>query len=326
MPKISVIVPVYNTEEYLSQCLESILEQTFPDFEVIVVNDGSSDKSHDVAKSYSEKDSRILIVNQENKGLSEARNAGIDRAKGEWITFIDSDDIIAPSFLQKLLDAAQKTEASIACCSKKEFVKLSEIYSFKRAIPSPTKTPCRTTILTPIQALTNALYQNDQPDYSAWNKLYSKDLWETRRFPAGKYFEDIACIPQAFLNAKSIAFVNEPLYLYRKRTTSILSTPYTRKKAELLDIAESVCALVKDKGKKLEKAAQSNLLSASFSILMRTRDNNEFADYRMRAWNHIRNLRTGAILDTHTRMRNKIAALISYAGKRVLNLALRRFG
>jgi hypothetical protein len=136
----------------------------------------------------------------------------------------------------------------------------------------------------------------------------------------------MATIPQVLLDAKLVAFVPEPLYMNRRHSASILATAYSRKKAELLDIAEAVCGLVADKGALLERAARSNLFSASCSILMRTGDTPEFADYRDRAWKHIRELRLGALLNPRTRCRNKAAALISFAGRATLVKALRRHG
>lgn len=329
MPAISVIIPVFNTEPYLANCLASIYGQTFENFEAIVVDDGSTDGSADIARTIAEKDSRFRIVSQENKGLSEARNAGIEVAQGDWITFVDSDDMLAPNFLQALFDAIMETGADIACSAKHLFgdakqkaSKISTIQAHYGPKPPSGNYAC----LSPATALANALYQNDKPDYSAWNKLYAARLWKDRRFPPGKFFEDMATIPQVILDARLVAFVPEPLYLNRRHSTSILATSYDRKKAELLDIAEAVCGLAKGKGSSLERAAKSNLFSASCSILMRTGDTQEFADYRERAWKHIKDLRLGTLFNPRTRRRNKAAAFISLAGKATLVKALRRHG
>jgi glycosyltransferase involved in cell wall biosynthesis len=318
MPEISVVIPVYNTAKFLAQCLDSVIHQTFTDFEAIIVDDGSTDNSIEIDRYYAGHDTRFRILQQENKGLSEARNAGLDIARGEWITFVDSDDMIAPNFLQTLFNAIMETGANIACSGKHLFGDIK---------PKRLRTHNENYIsLSPAAALANALYQNDKPDYSAWNKLYAANLWKGRRFPPRKFFEDMATIPQVFLDARLIAFVPEPLYLNRRHSTSILATSYDRKKAELLDIAETVCHLVAGKGTGLEKAARSNLFSASCSILMRTGDTPEFADYRERAWKHIKELRLGALFNPRTRGRNKAAALISFAGKEMLVKALRRHG
>lgn len=319
MPEISVIIPVYNTEQFLENCLNSVLAQTLTDFEIIAVDDGSTDNSAAIVKQFAAKDNRIVILHQENKGLSEARNTGIKAARGNWITFVDSDDMLAPHFLQKLWDAAKQNNASIACSDKQLFWKESEIGSGDTAT-------AQAIALSPEKALERALYQKEGPDYSAWSKLYDAQIWQNRKFTPGIYFEDMDCIPQVLLEAKKVAFVPEPLYLNRRHNTSILATAYNRKKAELLDIAERICTLVEGKGSELKQAAHSNLFSASCSILMRTPDTDEFKDFRDRAWKHIKEYRQEALFNACSRTRNKVAALISFGGKAVFEFALRRFG
>ena len=121
MPKISVIIPVYNVEKYLSQCLDSILNQTFKDFECICVNDGSTDKSLAILQEYVNKDDRIKIINQENKGLSGARNSALKIVNGKYITFIDSDDFVTIDYLEKLINIAEKEDSDIVYCRHKMY-------------------------------------------------------------------------------------------------------------------------------------------------------------------------------------------------------------
>ena len=319
MPEVSVIIPVYNTEQFLADCLNSVLAQTFADFEIIIVDDGSTDNSAAIIEEFAQKDSRIVKVRQENKGLSEARNAGIAIAKGNWLTFVDSDDAVVPIFLERLIEITKKNKTDITCCSSETFVDFA-------TLPKCSKSFKKEVVLTPLQALTSALYQKQNPDYSAWNKLYSIKLWKERRFPAGIYFEDMASIPQVFLEANSITFISEKLYYYRKHSASILATTYNLKKAELLDIAENVCTIVRGKNREIERAANCNLFSASCSILMRTPDIADFADYRKRAWKHIVEIRTSILFNTRTRLRNRIAAFCSLGGRKLFNRILQRFG
>lgn len=318
MPEVSVIIPVYNTEQFLEDCLNSVLAQTFTDFEIIAVDDGSTDNSAAIVKQFAAKDNRIVIIHQENKGISEARNTGIKAARGNWITFVDSDDMLAPSFLQKLWDAAKQNNASITCSDKQLFWKTSEIKTGDAT--------AQAIALSPESALERALYQKNGPDYSAWSKLYDAKIWQSRRFTPGIYFEDMDSIPQVLLEAEKVAFVPEPLYLNRRHGSSILATAYNRKKAELLDIAERICTLVEGKGAELNRAAHSNLFSASCSILMRTPDTVEFKDFRTRAWKHIKDFRLETLFNANSRTRNKVAALISFGGKAFFGFALRRFG
>ena len=316
MPEVSVIIPVYNTEQFLGNCLNSVLAQTFTDFEIIIVNDGSTDNSSAIIEEFAKKNNRIVAIHQENMGLSEARNAGLNIVRGNWITFVDSDDLLAPDFLQELLDAAKQYSATIACSDKQLFWKESEIGN---SITKP-----QVIELSPEKALERALYQKCGPDYSAWSKLYDAKIWQNRRFTPGIYFEDMDCIPQVLLDAEKIAFVPEPLYLNRRHDTSILATTYNYKKAELLNIAEKICNLVN--GKELKRAANCNLFSASCSILMRTPDTDEFKNYRERAWEHIKELRTETLFNSNSRSRNKVAALCSLGGKALFKRILRRFG
>lgn len=316
MPEISVIIPVYNTERYLTECLESILKQSFKDFEAIVVNDGATDKSAGIIEDFARKDSRIVVLRQENKGLSEARNAGINIAKGNWITFVDSDDTIAPSFLEILIHEAKKHGADIACSGKQFLYGVSnrkweavKYYKVKE--------------LSSEEALASALFQKDRPDYSAWNKLYIHNLWEKRRFMPGIFFEDMEAIPQVFLEAKHVVFIDAPLYQNRRHRKSILATPYDLKKVALLDIAESTCTLLKGKGKILEDAASSNLFSASCSILMRTPDSEVFADYRNRAYGWIKKRRFSSLFNRKNRFKNKVVAAMSFLPRNIFAFLLR---
>ena len=120
MPQISVIIPVYNSEKYLPQCLESIVGQSYGDIEIICVNDGSKDKSTEILNSYAAKDERIKIINQKNKGQSAARNAGLDVATGKYIAFVDSDDVIDFRFFEILYTAAERSGSEVVCCGFKK--------------------------------------------------------------------------------------------------------------------------------------------------------------------------------------------------------------
>lgn len=326
MAEVSVIIPVYNTEPFLKDCLESVANQTFRDFEVIVIDDGSTDRGLALAEKFAKRDSRFKVFHQENRGLSGARNTGIEKASAPWITFLDSDDLWHPQFLERLTFAMKNISADVYCCAKQSFKGSPVFKEYPLRIETHEVSlikKCR--LLEPRKALRNSLYQNDSPDYSAWNKIYRASLWQNRRFIEGIYFEDFATIPSIFLDSERVVFLREPLYLYRKRETSILATSYTLKKAELLDIAERTFEQFKNEND-LRLAAKSMLVSASFSILMRTPDTDEFKDYRDRAWNWIRAFRLDVLLNSRTRLRNKVAAFCSLGGKTFAQFCLRRFG
>lgn len=317
MPEISVIVPVFNTEPYLVSCLESIQRQDFRDFEVILINDGSTDQSLTVLQNFARQDSRFSVFSQENAGLSAARNLGLKVSTGNWITFVDSDDVISPTFLKSLHLTAEHFCVPIAVSGKQTFQDLPPKSFAKNAKPFKISSE---------DALVRAFYQKEIPDFSAWNKLYHKSLWEDIAFPCGIFFEDMATIPRLFAKTEAVGVYPAPLYGYRTRSGSILRSDYDLKKTELLDIAEKNYAYFKSFSPAVRKAAESLLFSASFSILMRTPENPEFTAVRERAFKWIREWRFQAFFNPKNRMRNKVAALLSLCGKRVLPHLLRRFG
>lgn len=318
MDKISIIVPIYNTEKYLSECLDSVLSQTHKNFEAILIDDGSTDKSLSIAELYAKNDSRFKIIHQENQGLFAARNSGLKEVTGDWITFLDSDDILAPVFLEILLEYAKSNHSEIAISFHQPFFDSNSL----KKIKTNKNRPCLTNGK---EALKNALYQKKIPDYSAWNKLYSAKLWKDKVFKPRKFAEDLATIPEILFEAKQIVITKTPLYFYRKRRDSLLATPYNQDKAELLEIAEEVLQKF-SQDIDLKPAAESTLLSASFSILWKVPETEEFFKIREKAFHYVKKLRTKVLLNPQTRFRNKVACVISYFGKNVLLYALRRFG
>lgn len=305
MPAISVIIPMYNTEAFIKDCLDSLVAQTFTDFEAIIIDDGSTDNGARIAASYASSDSRFRVIGQLNKGISEARNTGLKIMRGEYVTFVDSDDCVAPNFLEMLFYIARLHQADIACSSIQSFKKS---YETEGTSPENANSACYLAE----KAACISLYQDSLPDYSAWNKLYKASLWKGKRFPAGQFFEDLAVIPEILNDANKVAVTKAKLYFYRKRSDSVLATKFDVSKLVLLDTAENVFEKMKHTSKPLYKAARSMLLSASFSILMRTDETEEFAEYRKKALEHIRKYRLGTFFDINIRMRNRMAILLSY--------------
>lgn len=205
MPQISVIVPVYKVEQYLHRCVDSILAQTFADFELILVDDGSPDNSGAICDEYAQKDDRITVIHQENGGLSAARNAGIDWAfansDSQWLTFIDSDDWIHPEYLQRLLDAALKHQVSISACD------------FETTTgDDPTIPPehFETMLWTP----ENFFVEHNVTATIACAKLYRKECFESIRYPVGKLHEDEFTTYKILFALPKISYIPAPMYCY----------------------------------------------------------------------------------------------------------------
>ena len=216
-PAISIIVPVYKTERLLPAGIASIQAQTFADFELILVDDGSPDNCPALCDAAAAKDRRIRVVHQKNRGLSGARNAGLDTARGEWMAFVDSDDTITPDFCEKLYAAVQDTGAQMVVCNYRQVDEalqpIEEQYLHVR----------RETI-TPAQALERSTLL---PYMVVWNKLYHRSIFDGLRFAEGKLNEDTMLISYAYEKAEKIANIPDALYLYRKVAGSIVNSKVT---------------------------------------------------------------------------------------------------
>ena len=242
---ISVIVPVYNIETYLLECLESITNQTYTNIEIVAVNDGSTDTSRKLLESYQEKEPRLVIYDKENGGLSDARNYGIKMAKGEYILCVDGDDRIHPKMVEKLYRAIQENEADIAVSDMLYFYETKE-----DSYSNGGDFTCTNIHETPsLIAINN----------SACNKMYQKHLFDTIQFPVGLYFEDLATIPILLYNAKKVVKVDEPLYAYRQREGSIMHTA-SKKIFEIYDALDRVQDYIKANGN------EENILEAFRSL------------------------------------------------------------
>lgn len=225
---ISVIVPVYMVEKYLSFCIDSILGQSYKNFELILINDGSTDTSPEICQEYANKYKNISIINQENSGLSAARNVGIDNAKGKYIMFIDSDDYIHEKLLEILYGYICKYHVAISMCS---YLKVNDEID-RRKIPLMAED----TIVNIIddQGAMHMLLEN-QTTCVAWGKLYELELFNNLRFPAGKIMEDMFITPKIFKKAKIVAVSNEKLYFYNQEGISITKSDFNLKKLNMIE-------------------------------------------------------------------------------------------
>lgn len=209
--KISIIVPVYKVEPYLRKCLDSILDQTYQNLEILLVDDGSPDNCPAICDEYAARDPRVQVIHQENGGLSAARNAALKLATGEYLGFVDSDDWIEPEMFETLLRALQTTRSDIAVCGRYE-----ENKDRQTACVCP-----EAQVLDREQAL-GLLLQNDKVQNLVWDKLYRRELFQDIWFPEGKTFEDMAVMHWLFLRARQVAFVPKAMYHYLQRADSIV--------------------------------------------------------------------------------------------------------
>lgn len=226
-PLISVIVPVYNVEQYLNKCIDSIINQTYKNLEIILVNDGSTDNSSIICDEYANKDRRIKVIHKSNGGLSDARNAGIDAAKGKYIGFIDSDDWVEIDMYSKLYSIASKENVDIAQC---DFIRT---YSEDEKIYNNTNEVIK--LYTGIEML-EQLYKNKYvKNILIWNKIYKRELFDNIRFPKGKIHEDEFTTHKLFFISKRVVDINLPMVYYRQREGSITNSKFNIKRLEVIE-------------------------------------------------------------------------------------------
>jgi CDP-glycerol glycerophosphotransferase len=226
MPRISVVVPMFNVERYLGECLESLRAQTFADFEAIIVDDGSTDGSPEIARVFAERDPRFRLLFQPNGGLSRARNTGIDAARGDYLAFLDSDDVLPANAYALLLGALEETGSDFATGNVHRLIR-----GETRQAPFLAKAFARTRLRTHVSRCRALL-----ADRTAWNKLWRHDFWREHglRFPEGVVHEDIPIVLPAHFMARSVDVIADPVYFYRVREGGELSITQRRSEPRIL--------------------------------------------------------------------------------------------
>ena len=226
-PLVSIIIPIFNAEEYLRECLDSVCGQEYRNIEIVLVNDGSTDASLSICEEYAQSDNRVLLINKDNGGSPSARNAGLKIIKGEFIGFVDSDDMLHSKFVQTLLTAILESDSSMALCDC-----CSDLNQFN----------CENgdyTILSKEQAISGLL---DDSGYKCCSgtRLYRRWLFDGLCYPEGKLFEDIALMYDIFKRADKVAYAKQPMYYYRMRKGSITKSKFSSGYYSLLESLDYV--------------------------------------------------------------------------------------
>ena len=212
-PLISIIVPVYRVEEYLDDCVESVLRQSFADWELILVDDGSPDQCGALCDAWAGRDKRIQVIHQENGGLSAARNSGIEKARGSWLAFLDSDDWWDTHFLEEMLDAAQKGVAPLSICGWR--------FEYEGEAAGPEELLPESGVFSGREVLGKMACPGGVVYVTAWNRLIRRDLWNDLVFPPGKLHEDEFVAHFLIDRAERVSLLSRPLVHYRQRGGSI---------------------------------------------------------------------------------------------------------
>lgn len=310
MNTISVIIPVYNAEKWLTVALESLQAQTYGDFEAIIVNDGSTDDSENIAKDFCSKDSRFRFISQPNAGVSAARNHGIDEAKGEWIAFMDADDVMPPDALNVMLHHALKSGAGIVAGG------------YIRGIPDKMPTGMGHAMTIPSDtAILIGLYQKKILN-NPWGMLFHTSVFKGNaplRFRKCRY-EDLDLFYQAFERTEKVCILDRTVYFYRDTPGSFINT-WSDARFDVLDVTDRIVAHMSHRTPALLRAANDRRFSAHFNILVEMlRHDIDNPTQIQRCLKVINEQRTNELSDGKVRLKNKLGALISYLGMPAIRL------
>ena len=250
-PNISIIVPIYNVEPYLRRCVDSLLQQTCEDFELILVDDGSPDDCGAICDEYATLDSRVRVIHKPNGGLSDARNAGLEIAQGAYIAFVDSDDWVTPDYLERMLTAMLETGADICEC---------EVLRTSGEEATATE-PGTSEVYETSEALGQLIYDGAFHQH-VWNKLYRREVIADIMFPKGKTNEDEFWTYRVFGNAKKAAKISDVLYFYFQRPGSIMGETYSLKRLDALEAKLQRQQYIDSKFPKLSQQTRLNLFGS----------------------------------------------------------------
>ena len=256
MPEISVIVPVYKVEKYIHKCIDSILAQTFTDFEVILVDDGSPDSCGEICDEYSKQDMRIQVIHKQNGGLSDARNVGMRYASGKYVIFIDSDDYIELDMFEYMHNNIQKSDADMATCG------IYEVYSDRIEAQKE-----EADFICSGEEAFRCILRGHTIRGEIWNKLIKKCCIKSLQFPKGRLYEDIYYTVDLMQNIKKVAVGTKPKYYYLHRQESITGRAYTPQLFDIIDGYTKNYQVVKRVFPSLEKEAQCLWIWSRFIVL-----------------------------------------------------------
>jgi glycosyltransferase involved in cell wall biosynthesis len=301
---VSVIVPVYNVGEYIEKCINSIINQTYSNLEILLINDGSTDNSPRICAEYAKKDIRIKLIHKENGGLSDARNVGLDVARGKYILFVDSDDYISEELVEILHSSMVKNRCDISTCQYEIF--------YAHSLPRVNMNKNVTKILLSEKALEDMLYQKNITN-SAWGKLYKKSLFEDVRYPVGHNYEDLATTYKIFSKSDRIAVNNYIGYFYLQRSTSIMNSGFDKRRLDSLFYAKIQLNYVSKWHPDIVKAAENRVfMEALYILISLNKSNDNFQKVQEECKYLIRKYRLSVFMDTLSTNRARKYAACSF--------------
>ena len=314
MELISIIVPVYNIEQYIAECLETVRKQTYTDIEVIVVDDGSTDNSGSICDKIAELDNRISVFHKKHEGLSAARNFGIDKSKGEYLVFIDGDDQVEFSLIKHLHSLVKDENAQMGICE------LTHSYDDSEIIYKNEK---RRRVFNSSEAITEILYQKSFL-VSACAKIYPKEFFRDVRFPEGLIFEDAAVMCRILEKAERIAYSDARLYAYIHREGTITTKIFSDKDFDILAISKSIVGHYRTAETCIRKAAYIYFVNSCMRIYLNAPRKERYHKKIAYCENHIKKGGWKCLINPNVRNKLKVALILFSLNRNLLFVVYKR--
>lgn len=303
-PLISVIIPVYNVEQYITECVDSVIKQKYRNLEIILVDDGSTDNSGTICDRISNLDERIKVIHKANGGLSDARNSGMKIANGKYLLFLDSDDYLPLSAISTLYHICE--------CKNADIVIGKMIRTSERGELDSNQIEKNIFVYKSENALIEMLYGN-KFNTSACGKLFRRELFNDLNFPFGKFSEDLFTIYKTILNAKRIIYTNHVTYFYYYRYEgSLVVSKYYGKHIEAIEAVDCISKSIDLENKEMYNAISNQYINVIYDIASRNPSIEEFENSKI--INPLRTYRKNVLFNRHSPIRLRIFAFLSYLG------------
>ncbi len=317
-PLISVIIPVHNAEDTLDVCIQSIEMQEFKEYEIILVDDGSTDQSGIICDTRAEENETIRVFHTENRGAATARNFGVRQAEGEVVAFVDSDDTVSEIYLSYLWELMQEYDSDIAVCS------YDKVYEGNKVIEVDVGEDEVRFCISGEDAVESLLYQKYFLSVP-WGMISKKGLWDKVRFPEDTKAEDMGTIYRLFAAADKVAYGSESEYQYYQRKSNTMFSTCDERNRDYYKHCREMISYVKANVPSCRKAAVSRFFSACFQILSETPRDEEHQEMIRQIYRDIRKMQNTVLLDSKAKLRNRMAAALSLISIRMMHSILRAY-
>lgn len=316
---ITVVIPVYNLEQYVKPCIESVLMQTYQNIEILLFDDGSTDTSPEICDEYAKKDTRVRVIHKKNEGVSVIRNIGAKEAKGAYIAHIDGDDILTPAYIEYLYKLVVEYDADISICNFISFMDGTEIPKEKAENGKED-----IEVMTKKQALEALLYQKYFTT-ATWAKLYKRELLLKVEFPYGRLAQDMDSTYKLFHYSNKVVYSSKIQYYYLQRASSVVHACLSKREKDYIELSGDMVKFIEVNYPDLIQAAYSRCFSSNIQVLSTISFNKIYDQSHKININNIKKYRKDVLFNSNARIVNRGCALISYFGIWVLRLGLMIF-